>query len=77
MKKLATLLSPKSDDELFKYIISTLKTKGIIQQDYFVKQEKVHNNIKFYEVELNILNVLIGKVNIKDKLTILYLATPK
>ena len=69
MKKLTTLLNIESDDALFNYIIATLKTKGITQWDYFVKWEKVHNNIKPYEVELNILNVLIGKEDIKEELT--------
>lgn len=77
MKKLTTLLSFNSDDELFKYIISTLKLKGITQWDYFVKWDKVHNNIKPYEVELNILNVLIGKENIEEELTNLILQYPK
>lgn len=77
MKKLTTLLNFNSDDELFKYIISTLKLKGITQWDYFVKWDKVHNNIKPYEVELNILNVLIGKENIEEELTNLILQYPK
>ena len=77
MKKLTTLLGLSSDDKLFDYIISTLKLKGITQWDYFVKWEKVHNNIEPYEVELNILNVLIGKENIKEELTKLILQYPK
>ena len=77
MKKLTTLLNIESDDALFNYIIATLKTKGITQWDYFVKWEKVHNNIKPYEVELNILNVLIGKEDIKEELTNLILQYPK
>ena len=40
MKKLTTLLDFNSDDELFQYIISTLKLKGITQWDYFVKWDK-------------------------------------
>tara|TARA_R110001583_G_scaffold114863_1_gene265278 strand:- start:6876 stop:7808 length:933 start_codon:yes stop_codon:yes gene_type:complete len=77
MKKLTGFLNLNSDDELFKYIISTLKTKGITQWDYFVKWDKVHNNVKPYEVELNILNVLIGKENIAEELTNLILQYPK
>ncbi|MFD2542571.1 type II restriction endonuclease [Lacinutrix gracilariae] len=77
MKKLTNLLDFNSDDELFDYIISTLKLKGITQWDYFVKWEKVHNNIEPHEVELNILNVLIGKENIKEELTKLILQYPK
>ena len=77
MKKLTSLLNIESDDALFDYIIATLKTKGITQWDYFVKWDKVHNNIKPYEVELNILNVLIGKENIEEELTNLILQYPK
>lgn len=76
MKKLTTLLNIESDNALFNYIITTLKTKGITQWDYFVKWEKVHSNIKPYEVELNLLNVLIGKQDIKEELTNLILKYP-
>lgn len=77
MKKLTNWLNLNSDDELFQYFTDTLKLKGITQWDYFVKWEKVHNNIKPYEVELNILNVLIGKDKIKEELTNLILQYPK
>jgi type II restriction enzyme len=77
MKKLTNFLSLNSDHELFQYFTDTLKLKGITQWDYFVKWEKVYNNIKPYEVELNILNVLIGKENIKEELTKLILEYPK
>ena len=77
MKKLTALLSLKSDEELFKYFVDNLKIKGITQWEYFVKWDKVHHNIKPYEVELNILNVLIGKQNIKEELTSLILQYPK
>ncbi|WP_298948547.1 type II restriction endonuclease [uncultured Polaribacter sp.] len=77
MKRLTNLLNFNSDDDLFDYLISTLKVKGITQWDYYVKWDKVHNNIKPYEVELNILNVLIGKQNIKEELTNLILQYPK
>lgn len=76
MKKLSKLLN-LNDDELFKYFTDTLKLKGITQWDYFVKWEKVFKNIKPYEVELNILNVLIGKENIKEELIKLILEYPK
>lgn len=77
MKKLTNWLNLNSDDELFKYFTDTLKLKGITQWDYFVKWDKVFNNIKPFEVELNILNVLIGKENIKEELTKLILEYPK
>lgn len=74
MKKLASWLKLNSDDELFQYFINTLKLKGITQWDYFVKWEKVFNNIIPFEVELNIL---IGKENIKEELTKLIIEYPK
>jgi len=77
MKKLVNWLNLKSDDELFQYFTDTLKLKGITQWDYFVKWEKVFNNITPFEVELNILNVLIGKENTKKELTKLILEYPK
>lgn len=77
MKKLTNWLNLNSDDELFKYFTNTLKLKGITQWDYFVKWEKVFSNIKPYEVELNILNVLFGKDNIKEELTKLIHDYPK
>lgn len=77
MKKLTQLFGLNNDDQLFEYFKNNLKLKGITQWDYFVKWEKVFNNIKPYEVELNILNVLIGKENIKDKLTELIIEYPK
>lgn len=77
MKKLTKLLSLTTDEELFNFFINSLKLKGITQWDYFVNWDKVHNNIKPYEVELNILNVLIGKENIKEELTNLILQYPK
>lgn len=77
MKKLTQILKLKSDDELFSFITKNLKLEGITQWDYFVKWEKVFNNIKPYEIELNILNVLIGKENIKEELTKLILEYPK
>lgn len=77
MKKLTNLLGLNSDNELFGYFRDTLKIKGITQWDYFVKWEKVLRNIKPYEVELNILNVLIGKEDIKASLTELIIEYPK
>ena len=77
MKKITELLKLKSDDELFDYLINTLKIKGITQWDYFVNWEKVYNNVIPFEKELNLLNVLIGKENIEKELTDLILEYPK
>lgn len=77
MKKITELLKFKSDDELFDYLINSLKTKGITHWDYFVNWEKVYKNIVPYEKELNLLNVLIGKEDIEKELTNLILEYPK
>jgi type II restriction enzyme len=64
MNKLCRLLQCKSDDELFNKITSSFKEK-ITQWDYFVNWKKVLENIGTIEKELNILNYLIGKKNLK------------
>ncbi len=66
MKKLSSLLDLKNDDELFKTISDTFKTK-ITQWDYFVNWKKVINNIEPIETELNLLNVLVGKKDIEKE----------
>ncbi len=76
MKKLTQLLKLKNDDELFEYFTTTLKIKGITQWDYFIKWEKVFSNIEPFEIELNILNTLIGKKNIKEELIKIILQYP-
>lgn len=77
MKILTKLLNLKTDDELFDYFKDTLKVKGITQWNYFVNWEKVYRNIVPFEKELNLLNVLIGKDDIKTELTELILEYPK
>lgn len=77
MKKLTKWLDLESDDALFEYFQSTLKLKGITQWDYFVNWEKVYGNVKPFEKELNLLNVLIGKEDIHQELTGLILEYPK
>lgn len=77
MKILTKLLNLKTDDELFDYFKDTLKVKGITQWNYFVNWEKVYKNVIPFEKELNLLNVLIGKDDIKSELTSLILEYPK
>jgi type II restriction enzyme len=55
-----------NEEEIFEYLISTLK-ETITKWDYFVNWAKVFNNLKDIEVDLNILNYLIGKDNIKSE----------
>jgi len=77
MKKLTTLLSLSSDNDLFEYFKDNLKLKGITEWNYFVNWEKVLRNVIPFEKELNLLNVLIGKEKIKDELSNLILEYPK
>ena len=53
-------------NEVFEYLISTLKDT-ITKWDYFVNWAKVFDNLKDVEIDLNILNYLIGKQNIENE----------
>ena len=53
-------------DETFQYLLSTLKD-SIKNWDYFVNWKKVDNNIREFEIELNLLNYLIGKENLEEE----------
>ena len=77
MKNLTRILNFKSDDQLFDYLIDTLKLDGILQWNYFVNWTKVYRNIVPFEKELNLLNVLVGKEDIEKELTDLILEYPK
>lgn len=77
MNKLCKLLNLKDNDELFNHITQSFKEKGITLWDYFVDWNKVYKNIEKVEKELNLLNVLIGKDNVKDELVKLILEYPK
>ncbi len=65
MKKLCQLFN-KSEDELFNEIVSSFKKK-ITQWNYFVNWHKVLQNIEPIEKELNLLNYLIGKENLRQE----------
>lgn len=56
-----------SKDAAFEYLLSTLKDT-IRTYDFFVAWEKVLGNVLQMEVSLNILNTLIGKEDIADRL---------
>ncbi|MCG2686675.1 type II restriction endonuclease [Candidatus Parcubacteria bacterium] len=56
----------KDSEEVFNYLISTLK-ETITKWDYFVNWTKVFDNLKNIEIDLNILNYLIGKDNIESE----------
>lgn len=61
--------------EKIKYFIDTLSVTNKTP-DFFVNWEKVVNNTRKYEVELNTLNYLIGKENIVEEATNLFTSQP-
>lgn len=58
----------KNEDEVFNYFISNLRYTNRTF-DFFVDWGKVFQNISNIEIELNILNYLIGKNNIQAEFT--------
>ncbi|MGM0504695.1 MAG: type II restriction endonuclease [Bacteroidota bacterium] len=60
------MLNLKDNDELFELIKSSFKEK-ITKWAYFVNWAKVFENVDSIEIELNILNSLIGKTNIETE----------
>ena len=77
MNKLCKLLNFKNEDELFDKIANSFNNKGITQFNYYVNWAKVFKNIKAIEKELSLLNVLIGKQNLKNELADLITEYPK
>lgn len=59
-----------NEDEVFDYLMDTLKDT-ITKWDYFVNWAKVFGNLRDIEIDLNIINYLIGKSNIEDEFNIL------
>lgn len=62
----------KSFEQLVNTFIETNRT-----YDYYVNWNKVNKNLKNVEVQLNILNVLIGKDNLKEEFKSLLAAYPE
>jgi len=60
----------KKDNETFAYLMETLKD-SIKGWDYFVNWYKVNENVRDIEIELNMMNYLIGKSNVKEELAYL------
>ena len=60
------ILNCNNDDEVFSYLISTLK-ETIKSWDYFVNWKKVIHNYREVERSLNLLNTLVGKENIEEE----------
>lgn len=69
MKTLAVYkkLGLSSRNDVFNHLVSTLK-KSNTTWDYFVNWAKVFGGIKSIEMDLNILNYLIGKDNFDDEM---------
>ncbi len=64
------------DKDTFSYFLNNLKD-SIKGWDYFVNWNKANKNVKDIEIELNIVNYLIGKDNIKQELKYLLCKHPE
>jgi len=60
----------RNEEEVFSYLLNTLK-ETITKWDYFVNWAKVFAKIEDIELDLNILNYLIGKDDIEAEFTYL------
>jgi len=69
------ILKCDTDDQVFDYLISTLKPSNIIWS-YFVNWEKVLKNTKQIELALNTFNYLIGKDNFDEEFKFLLKENP-
>jgi len=71
----SNIIGCNNSEEVFDYLISTLKD-SITQWDYFINWSKVFGNIDSFEIDLNIMNYLIGKENIELKFRKLLVSHP-
>jgi type II restriction enzyme len=69
-------LGCRSSEEVFKYLLFTLKDT-ITNWDYFVNWSKARNGTRRHEINLNLLNFLIGKDNIEDEALLLLKEHPQ
>ena len=76
MNKLCKTLNFKNEDLLFDKITKSFKEK-ITKWDYFVNWKKVFINVELFEKELNILNYLIGKPDLKNEARKLFKEYPQ
>ncbi len=74
-KPLNKVFKTESDNELFKYIIDNLQNT-IKCWDWFINFNKVKENFVKFELDLNLLNVLIGKKDIQKELANLIFKYP-
>lgn len=63
-------------EQVFKYLLSSLK-ESIKGWDYFVNWEKAISNIREVEIDLNLLNYLIGKENVREEFSYLLKEYPR
>lgn len=68
MKYLETYrkLNLENDDAVFDYLLSNIKPSNTLW-GYFVNWDKVFRNTSSIEIELNLLNYLVGKENFDDE----------
>ena len=59
-----------NEKEVFEYLIRTLKDT-ITKWDYFINWAKVFDNLRDVEIDLNILNYLVGKDDIEEAFALL------
>lgn len=71
-----TNLNCNTEDQVFDFLISTLKPSNTIWS-YFVNWEKVFKNTKEIEIALNNLNYLIGKSDFDNEFKFLLKENPK
>ena len=69
------ILGCKTDDEVFDYLVSSLKPSNTLWS-YFVNWEKVLENTKKIELSLNVLNYLIGKEDFDSEFRLLLKENP-
>jgi len=75
LKFYKTALSCNTEDQVFDFLISSLKPSNKIWS-YFVNWEKVFTNTKQIELALNNLNYLIGKDNFDEEFKFLIKENP-
>ncbi len=64
------ILNCKNNDQVFDYFCKTINS-SITLWNYFVNWEKVFGNVKEIEIDLNIMNYLIGKDDVENEFKIL------
>ena len=70
------VLKCKNKEQVFDYLLSTLKPSNI-RWSYFVNWEKVFENTGKIEIHLNTFNYLIGKDNFDEEFRLLLKEQPK